>query len=254
MKYKKLKISGGALVGVVICILVYAIVYINDYYHVEDMDKAIASTKNVLVSEESFGYYVDGPGEGTAMIFYPGAKVEAVAYVPLMKEIANNGIDCFVVDMPARIALFGINRANKIKEEYGDKYKSFVMSGHSLGGAAAAMYTYKNLKDVDGLVLFAAYSTKDISNVTFPVISVYGSEDKVLSRKKYDENKKNLPSNFNEYIIEGGNHALFGYYGKQDGDGEARITYEEQWKETATYVTDCISRMANGNYSSSSIK
>jgi hypothetical protein len=29
-------------------------------------------------------------------------------------------------------------------------------------------------------------------------------------------------------LIEGGNHAQFGYYGKQSGDGFASITKEEQ--------------------------
>ena len=34
-------------------------------------------------------------------------------------------------------------------------------------------------------------------------------------------------------ILEGGNHAGFGLYGRQDGDGTAAITSQEQMEQTA---------------------
>ena len=46
---------------------------------------------------------------------------------------------------------------------------------------------------------------------------------------------------FREYVIEGGNHALFGSYGIQKGDGKALITPKKQWEETADCIIDFIS-------------
>lgn len=43
-----------------------------------------------------------------------------------------------------------------------------------------------------------------------------------------------------EYVLEGGNHAGFGNYGSQKGDGEAGITDREQWQETIDYIMDMI--------------
>ncbi len=40
----------------------------------------------------------------------------------------------------------------------------------------------------------------------------------------------------------GGNHAQFGDYGKQKGDGEAEIPAKEQWGETVTAIVDFMER------------
>ena len=41
-------------------------------------------------------------------------------------------------------------------------------------------------------------------------------------------------------MIEGGNHAQFGNYGAQKGDGEAVISAQEQQEETIRFVMDVI--------------
>ena len=72
------------------------------------------------------------------------------------------------------------------------------------------------------------------------VLSVFGSEDRVMNREKYEKYKSNLPSNFFEFEIEGGCHAYFGMYGEQKGDGVATITAEEQILKTAEYISKFI--------------
>lgn len=52
------------------------------------------------------------------MIFYPGAKVDTEAYLPLMKRIADNGVDCFLADMPLRLALLNKNAADQFISHY----------------------------------------------------------------------------------------------------------------------------------------
>ena len=68
------------------------------------------------------------------------------------------------------------------------------------------------------------------------MLSIYGSEDEVMNREKYDENKSNLPDDYTEMIIDGGCHAYFGMYGKQDGDGTPAITNEEQIRLTVENI------------------
>jgi hypothetical protein len=104
----------------------------------------------------------------------------------------------------------------------------------------AASYLSKNTDKFDGLILLGAYSTADLTGCH--VLSLYGSEDGVMNREKYEKYKSNLPTDFTEIIIEGGNHAYFGMYGEQDGDGRATISNTEQIFYTADNIADFISR------------
>lgn len=51
-----------------------------------------------------------------------------------------------------------------------------------------------------------------------------------------------LPAAVGEWVIPGGDHAYFGNYGEQDGDGEATITREEQQSVTAQMVLAFMDR------------
>ena len=44
------------------------------------------------------------------------------------------------------------------------------------------------------------------------------------------------------FVIEGGNHAQFGNYGPQEGDGTAGITAEEQQDETVRLILEWMER------------
>jgi len=68
------------------------------------------------------------------------------------------------------------------------------------------------------------------------VCSIYGSEDSVLNKEKYDASRANLPSNSVEFVIDGGCHAGFGCYGPQDGDGTPQISNQEQIKQTVDEI------------------
>ena len=102
---KKIKI---AIVVVVILILGYGIFYLTDYYHAEKTaTRFLNGTEDVNVSETSNGLLLDGPGNDSALIFYPGAKVEYTSYLPMLTQLASEGVDCYLVEMPFNIAFFG---------------------------------------------------------------------------------------------------------------------------------------------------
>ena len=104
----------------------------------------------------------------------------------------------------------------------------------------AASYLSEHTEDFEGLILLGAYSTADLSDSDIDVLSVYGSEDKVMDIEKYEANKTNLPEDFKEVIIDGGCHAYFGMYGAQDGDGTPTLTNEEQIYILTEYVDEMI--------------
>jgi len=213
--------------------------YVNDYYHSDEgVKEYLQENGQAAVSEIADGLYVDSPGEENAVIFYPGAKVEYTAYLPLFYELAEQGIDCFLIKMPCNLAILGQNKAEDIMDAY--EYKHWYLAGHSLGGAMAASYVTGHPESFDGLILLAAYPTKDLTGHLISVLSIYGSEDGVLNMEKLEEGRTFMPEDYTELCIEGGNHAGFGNYGKQKGDGEARISSEEQQKQTLEAITRMI--------------
>ena len=210
--------------------------YTENYYHADRTAVMMLRTDEYAsVTSSQTGLLFDGPGEEDLLIFYPGAKVQETAYAPLLRQIAEEGMDVFLVRMPARLAFFGSNKADEALQETAD-YANVYIGGHSLGGAMAANYAAEHAESLDGVILLAAYSTKPLPD-NLPVLSVYGTEDGVLNRANYEKNLANVP-NLQEVVIEGGNHAQFGSYGEQRGDGEASIDPGRQWNETAEAILE----------------
>lgn len=211
-------------------------IYLGDYYRADNDAIGAFLPQGTQWKEEPDGTIVFEPeGATKGLIFYPGGKVEYTAYVPLMAACAEEGILCVLVEMPFNLAVLDINAADGIQEQY-PEVEEWYIGGHSLGGSMAASYLEKNSEDYEGLILLGSYSTADLSNTDIEVLSIYGSEDKVMNREKYDKNKSNLPNNFTEIVIDGGCHAYFGMYGAQDGDGMPTISNKEQIILTAENI------------------
>ncbi len=229
-KRKRKIFTAVALIVLVLAISVGACaIYVGDYYRIDqDAVGAFAPMNAVSTKTLDDGTMVFKPENATkGFIFYPGGKVEYTAYRPLMAACAEQGILCILVEMPFNLAVLDINAAEGIQEQHPEIEKWYI-GGHSLGGSMAASYLADHIDDYDGLILLGSYSTADLSETDLDVLSVYGSEDKVMNRVKYDENKSNLPSDFIEVVLDGGCHAYFGMYGEQEGDGQPTISNEEQ--------------------------
>lgn len=226
-----------AIVIIVALIAAYSIYYLTSYSPAEQTAAdCLNGTDNVSISKIDNELFIDGYGNDTAVIFYPGAKIEYTSYLPMLCNLSSRGVDCYLVEMPFNIALLGENEADEIIES--TNYSKYVLCGHSLGGVVASSYMAHSGKG-DGLVLLAGYPTE---NITKPVLSIYGSNDGNLNRKSYDEAKP-LMSNLTEVVIDGGNHAQFGYYGTQSEDNAADITPENQQNQTVTKILEFINRL-----------
>lgn len=238
---KRTKIILSLCLALLIIIGIAGYAYISDYYHADEAAITAMSLSTDEVRVETDGevtwFIPEEPIAG--MIFYPGGKVEAAAYAPLLYACAERGILCALVEMPANLAVLDKNAADGLPSEF-PELEHWYMAGHSLGGAMAAGYVADHSGDFDGLILLAAYSTEDLGGTKLRVLSVYGSEDKVLDMEKYGEYLPNLPQGSDEIIISGGCHAQFGSYGIQDGDGTPTISGDEQQSKTAELIYEFI--------------
>ncbi len=232
------------LIALVIIIILFAgafYIYTLNYYHALPMgiealnDDTIDYTndKNMMVLAPTDNKNHKG------IIFYPGGKVEYTSYIPLMQSLAKEGYTCFIMRMPFNLAVFNQNAANKPIEEY-KEIGSWYLAGHSLGGAMASAYASKNVEIVKGLILLGAYPSSDLSELDIDMISIYGSEDLILNRETFEENKIYGPKNTSYIEIKGGNHAYYGSYGDQKNDGIASITPEEQQRLTVERILEFL--------------
>lgn len=213
---RRLTITASVALALILVCASAFFLYVGDYYRADERALAVKEKPNVSRTEE--GYLLSSnENSEVALIFYPGAKVAFDAYLPLLNGLCEQGVTCYLVEMPFNLAFFGMNAADEIIKS-NPQIERWYIAGHSLGGAMASSYASANPDKVEGLILYGSYPSGD-----YPIektLTVYGSlNTSVAERIDYTENV---------VVIEGGNHAQFGNYGKQDGDAEATISAEKQ--------------------------
>jgi hypothetical protein len=170
----------------------------------------------------------------TGFILYPGGHVDYRSYAPIAREIASRGYLVSIVKMPLSLAVFGVDKADDvIVASPGIRY--WAIGGHSLGGSMAASYAQNNPGEVQGLVFWASYPGRsdDLSKTELKGLTIYGSNDLVLDKDNFNATLHQLPQGTIIQVITGGNHAQFGNYGLQPGDGTATISAADQQLEAA---------------------
>ncbi len=239
------KKAAVVLLTIMIFFITAFFIYTSIYYKAEDVavNALNQDIKNGRAKEEKQYILLSSKTQtDTALIFYPGGKVEATAYYPLLSKISNQGITCILVKMPFHLAVFNPAAAEKIMQEF-PEIKNWYIGGHSLGGAMASSYMASHPDSLNGLILLGAYPYGDID--TQKALVLYGTMDGVLSREKIKGAANVIP-------IEGGNHAGFGNYGSQKGDGVALISGEDQQEISVDVIYKFIT--SKEKYSSKLIK
>ncbi len=161
MKKKILIIIAAALLAIAIAVGIYA----GDYYHADETATASLNGSETVTVMQKENLTVFTPEEATAgFIFYPGGKVEDISYAPLMMELADENVLCVLVEMPLNLAVLDMGAADSIPEQF-PEIAHWYICGHSLGGSMAASYVAEHSDDFQGLILLAAYSTADLSDL-----------------------------------------------------------------------------------------
>jgi len=207
--------------------------YTSDYSHA--LSNALESANDYSTTLDNGDLYfqaddLENYQEDNLFIFYPGGKVEYTAYAPFIHKLQEKGQNIVLIKMPFNLAVFGKNKADDYLNQM-DGIENYYLIGHSLGGAMASSYASKHVSDVDFLFLLGAYLYGDYpSNKQ---ATIYGSNDLGL-----DQNKITYSDNI--LVIKGGNHAGFGYYGLQNGDGDLEITADDEQNQAIDYIMQFI--------------
>jgi pimeloyl-ACP methyl ester carboxylesterase len=216
----------------------------------EDVLQSSASV-TVAQSDESIGFFPSPDTQQAALAFLPGALVDPDAYTPMARRLAERGYAVVIVKVPMRLALLESQEEEvrtRLKEllERDDRQHRWILGGHSRGGAMAADFAGDDPAPWSGLLLVGTSHPRerDLSELPLPVTKVFGSEDGLASEAEVRQFSGNLPSGTQWVRIAGGNHAQFGWYGRQLGDDKATISRSEQQRRLVEAVEQMLARIA----------
>jgi Alpha/beta hydrolase family len=235
------------LIPLSLFLVISSYIFINFYsfYKAEQplWDKVLSDPLiSVLENKEEYIIQVANTNPATNFIFVSGGLVEEKAYIHNLAEIAKiNNIRIYVPKIFLKLAIFDQGAIDRVIKLH--KLTNYYVGGHSLGGVVACYHTRKNPETTKGLILMGSYCDEDIKAYKGQVLSMVGSEDKLMNGNTRTEKNKNLPQQAIIQTIQGMNHAQFGSYGKQRGDGEAiennydsltkvvLLTYNIKWNQ-----------------------
>jgi len=206
-------------------------VYRSGWVTVDDRSQAIIvtpDTDQTLLAE-------------TVLVFYPGARVDPYAYLPPLAHIAHDsGLRVVIARVPLNLALADTRDIEELAALAGP-HTSVATGGHSLGGVKAC-FEAENPR-VSHLVLFASYCANDLSGREgIQVLTVLGSLDGLTDPVTVTEAAVLLPDESSTLTISGANHASFGAYGPQAGDGPSRMSDQAMNSQLSDAVTDFLSQ------------
>lgn len=216
-KHTKRAIILWSILVLILAMAIAFAIYVSDFYRADSVALDVLQNDPTLEVRGNLTILNPVNANDSALIFYPGGKVEANAYLPLLAQIAKRGITCVLVEMPFNLAVLDINAADAVYAQFPHVRRWFI-GGHSLGGAMAGSYASSHAERLSGLILLGAYRIGDFPSAQ--TLTIYGNlNTEVKNRVKDTKHVLEIP---------GGNHAQFGNYGPQRGDPPATISWQQQ--------------------------
>ena len=229
--FKRLLLAAGIIVLVLAVGAGAFFWYVSDYYRAQDTALEVLAQGTGISARDGLTILSPAYATDTALIFYPGAKVEAEAYLPLLDPIRSKGVTCILVHMPFHMAIFDPGAAEDVIRQF-PQIRHWYLAGHSMGGVMASKFASEHPDMVEGLILLGAYLYGDYPAEN--TLTVYGSlNQSVEDHIDYTENVVE---------IEGGNHAQFGNYGPQKGDLPATISAQDQQAQTVEAIANFLEK------------
>lgn len=217
-----------ALIVVLVLVTVGFLVWANIVAR-GDREAAIEAWTNPAVSIVSTDHSIvmtptaESSGEG--LVFIPGARVDPYAYLFTLAGVVEESGMTVVITKPTLNLAFFDTRPLATFTADAPEVDDWFVGGHSLGGVRACMLA--DDPDVTGLILFGSYCANDLSSTDLRVLSIGGSQDGLTTPEKIEDAAGLLPASTTFVEIEGLNHAGFGNYGAQAGDGVSSLTRDE---------------------------
>ncbi|WP_026369543.1 alpha/beta hydrolase [Kallotenue papyrolyticum] len=208
---------------------------------------ALRSDATVTVTDQGWGFFFQPTTRQhpLGVAFYPGARVDARAYAPVLRRIAAAGYPVALLRVPLTLAILAQDRALLVLREHPEL--RWVLAGHSMGGVAAANLAIADALGrgrVVGLIFWASYPQHDLAAQRLPALAIFGDRDGLIDAQQREQQLRRMPSGTRVVVIDGLNHAGFGAYGLQPGDQVALLSPAEGWLRISQVSLDFLAGLA----------
>ena len=238
LRRRRIRITGWTALSSLLVTIVGFLVYFHIVF-VADREKTLEVYRDdsveVTLVDNSVVMMPTGESTTTGILYFPGARVDPFSYLYPLADLAASGTAVVVMDPLMNMALFDQRSLDELVAA-APEVTSWTLAGHSLGGVRACMLA--DDPRVTHLVLFASFCANDLSTADLDVLLVQGDRDELIDETAVQESLSLLPpGRFEEHVIEGANHASFGTYGVQPGDGVSAVSAEDMRRA----ITDAMS-------------
>ena len=201
--------------------------YVSDYYRAEDTALAVLAQEDSITVRDDLTILSPSYPTDTAVIFYPGAKVEAGCLsAPARPAPADRRSPAFWWRCPSTWRSSTPDAAEDVISSVPGDPATGTLPDTPWAAPWPPSLPPDHPDQADGLILLGAYLYGDYPPED--TLTIYGSLNQSV------EDKIDYTENVVE--IEGGNHAQFGNYGPQKGDLPAGISAEEQQRQTVEVI------------------
>jgi predicted esterase len=217
-------------------------------FRARGFDRSILESDSKITIAETDQFIAFRPNvssQPVGLIFFPGGMVQPEAYAPLLRTIAEQGYNVFIVKLPFGSAPLKSQETHVMEQtleimEANQSVQHWVVGGHSRGAAIASRFAVLHSNAFDGLILIGTSHPKEaafnLSNSTLAVTKVYAANDGLASPSEVEANAVYLPETTHWVFIDGGNHSQFGYFGTLLGDNAATISRAQQQELTVEAI------------------
>jgi pimeloyl-ACP methyl ester carboxylesterase len=189
------------------------------------------------------------PDQPLGVIFYPGAYVDVRGYLPTLRPLAAAGYRVVIVPMPFELAIFGIDRALDVRRANPD-IAAWVIIGHSVGGAMAALCAGRHPDAFAGLIIWDSYppALADLGRDPRPVWLIHRATPDGAAPASFARQRHLFPPHARWAPIRGGIHMHFGAFtgGGYVEDWPAGISQAAQHREVVRLTLQALAQMARG--------
>jgi len=224
-------------------------------YQAHGVDPAVLETDSLVRVTNHDGYLEFTPlrnSKSVQLLFLPGGMVQLKAYTPMARHIAEAGYPVVLVRLPFlnRHAMTEGQRRQVTEEartrmQAADSTVRWVVAAHSFGGVLASRLAEESPEIIGALVLIGTTHPRDVdlSDSGLAITKILGTRDGIATVEKARANADRLPGVVRWIEIEGANHAQFGYYGPQLGDGRATISRVDQQRRLVDLLLGELDRL-----------
>lgn len=233
-----------ALYTMLIVALIFATtIYLGRSYKADAEAKDVFNATDIQLTQTSREIRVASltPNSTLGFLIYPGAQIQPEAYLPLARETALR-FDCVVVivKFPFNFAFLDWKVGARVMND--ENIDQWILIGHSLGGAFGSKLALADDR-IRGMVMLASYPVDNLAKKEYPILSINGQLDAVMSEAEFAKKKPKFPIGSEFYVIGGANHSQFGSYGLMSNDSVASISALKQRELILDFITDWLSSL-----------